>query len=376
MNNRQIKQVRMFVRVRTFFSINSILLMAFLPLGLLITDFLLLFKNLESEIGIQDEDNKGVAKGKNDLRALMIALTVPLSRKARVWAKAAKNSKLATQFDIHKTSFGISELEDLTLGTNIMGILNLNATELVAYNITALQLTELGTVVAAFKKELETPELATTEAKTSTENIATGITKIMEQLVDIDDLLIPEFEITDAAIVASYKENRIIGEAAVQHTTLTTHTYADDAHTIPLNGANMSIVELNRSCTSDVDGMAEIVQFKDGSYNLRIVSAGKADMILPFNIKRGKHVEMNIVMVPNKIRGTILTASRKPATNCKVLIQGTTIEVVPDDFGNFILLNIPDGNGVIEATNTDGLSVSLPFVMVNGRELVINLVLG
>ena len=376
MNNRQIKQVRMFVRVRLFFTINSILLMAFLPLGVLITDFLLMLKSLEGEIGTQDLDNKGIAKGKDELRAMMVSVVVPLSRKARVFAKASKNTKLATQFDIHKTSFGVSELEDLTLGTNIMGILNLNATELVAYNITALQLTTLGTVVAAFKKELETPELASTEAKTSTENIATGITKIMEQLVDIDDLLIPEFEITEPAIVASYKENRIIGEAAVQHTTVTTHIYADDAHTIPLNGANMSIVELNRSCTSDVDGMAEIVQFKDGSYTMKIESAGKADMILPFNIKRGKHVEINIVMVPNKIKGTILTVGRKPATNCKVLIQGTTIEVVPDDFGNFILLNIPDGNGVIEATNTDGLSVSQAFVMVNGRELVINLVLG
>ena len=350
--------------------------MAFLPLGLLITDFLLMFKNLEGEIGIQDEDNKGITKGKNDLRAMMIALTVPLSRKARVWAKAIKNSKLATQFDIHKTSFGVSELEDLTLATNIMGILNLNATELVAYNITALQLTDLGTVIAAFKKEVETPAIASTEEKTSTENIATGITKIMEQLVDIDDLLIPEFEITDASTVAAYKENRIIGEAAVQHTAVTTHIYEDEAHTLPITGAIMGIDELNRSGTSDVDEMSEIIQFKDGSYNLRIVSAGKVDMILPFNIKRGKRVEMNIVMVPNKITGSILTASKKPVTNCKVLIKGTTIEVAPDYFGNFILLNIPDGNGVIVATNTDGLSVSQPFVMVNGRELMINLVLG
>ena len=157
---------------------------------------------------------------------------------------------------------------------------------------------------------------------------------------------------------------------------MTTHIYEDEAHTLPITGAIMGIDELNRSGTSDVDGMSEIIQFKDGSYNLRIVSAGKVDMILPFNIKRGKRVEMNIVMVPNKITGSILTASKKPVTNCKVLIKGTTIEVAPDYFGNFILLNIPDGNGVIVATNTEGLSVSQPFVMVNGRELVINLVLG
>ena len=376
MNNRQIKQVRMFVRVRLFFTINSILLMAFLPLGVLITDFLLMLKSLEGEIGTQDLDNKGIAKGKDELRAMMVAVVVPLSRKARVFAKASKNTKLATQFDIHKTSFGVSELEDLALGTNIMALLNLNATALIAYNITALQLTAAGIIITSYKEALESPSIASSELKTSTENIATDITLIMEQLVDIDDLLIPEFEISNAAIVAAYKENRIIGEAAVQHTTVTTHIYEDEAHTTPIVGAEMSIAELNRTSTSDVDGMAEIVQFKYGQYSLKIVAVGKVDIVVPFNIKRGKHIEMNIVMIPNKISGSILTASGKPAKNCTVLVKGTIINVVPDVFGRFCLLNVPDGNGVIEATDTNGVSVSQPFLMVNGRELLINLVLG
>ena len=372
MNNRQIKQVKMFIRIRLFFSNNTTLLQAFAPLWLLITDFLLSLKSLEGEINTQDLDNTGITSSKDGKRALMISLIVPLSRKARVWAKASGDKALATQFDIHKSSFGISELEDLALATNIIALLNLNATALVAYNITALQLTAAGTAVTSFKDAITTPDQSASESETATTNIANDITNIMDQLVDIDDLLIPEYEITNATVVANYKTNRVIGEAAVQHTTATVHIYEDDAHVSPVVGATFSIVELNRSGVSNGEGMAEIVQFKEGNYTMKIVATGKVDVIMPLSIKSGKHVETNIVMVPNKISGTLMVGD-KPAVNSKVLIQGTIIQVVPDDFGNFVLPNIPDGNGVIEATNVSGQSVTQPFVMVNGRELVINL---
>ena len=35
---------------------------------------------------------------------------------------------------------------------------------------------------------------------------------------------------------------------------------------------------------------------------------------------------MNIVMIPNKIKDSTLTAGKKPDTNCKGLIEANTIE--------------------------------------------------
>ena len=372
MNNRQLKQVRMFIRMRLFFAKSKLAFTTFLPLVQLITNFLLLLTGLENEINAQDLDATGIAKGKEDKRLLMIKLIVPLARKGKVYAGTIPNKDLETQLNIRKTDFGVSEIMDLAIAENAMKIINANAVSLVAYNITALQLTAGNDALKDFKDSVEKPEEAGTANKAATENIAKDITLCSAILADIDDLLISEYEETIATMVSEYKINRKIGTAAKQHTAVTVHVYGDAAHSTPILGAMMEIVELGRITATDSDGMAEVIQFTGGNYTLRIKAKGKVNYELPFTIKSGKKIELDIILVPNVIYG-IVKNNGKLALGQPVSIENTSLQVMTDNFGSFKMPDVPDGHGVIKTSTPGGDSVSIPYEMVNGENLNIDL---
>ncbi len=372
MNNRQLKQVRMFIRMRLFFAKSKLTFTGFLPLVQLIADWLLGLTDLEADITAQGLNETGIAKGKLDKRTLMIDLIIPLARKAKVWAKKAKNAQLVALFNVHHNNFWVSEVEDLALAKNIIAALNLNATVLVDYNITALQLTDAGLAITDFGTAIAKPEEAEGIAKTATEKIALGITTLMEELGDIDDLIISEYEVSIPSLVMEYKTNRRIGEPANQHTSMKVHVYGDVAHSTPILGATMGIVELGRTVATDVDGMAEMSQFVGGNYTLTIVAKGKVNYTAPFTIKVGKKMEQDIILTPNIIYGSV-TNNGKPALNQPVSIENTNLQVMTDNFGNFEMPDVADGHGVIKTSTPGGDSFSIPFVMVNGEKLRIDL---
>ena len=372
MNNRQLKQVRMFIRMRLFFAKNKLSFAGFLPLVQLITDWLLGLTELEADITVQGLNETGIAKGKTDKRTLMIDLIVPIARKAKVWAKKVKNAELSTLFNVRQKNFWVSEIEDLALAKSIIAALNLNAADLVAYNITPLQLTDAGLAITDFGLAIAKPEEADTTAKTATENIAIGITKLMEDLGDIDDLIIPEYEVTIPTLMMDYKTNRRIGEPASQHTSMKVHVYGDAAHSTPILGAVVGIVELGRNTFTDVDGMGELTKFVGGNYTLNIVAKGKVNYHAPFTIKAGKKIEQDIIMLPNIIYGNV-TNNGKPALNQPVSIENTNLQVMTDNFGKFEMPDVADGHGVIKTSTPGGDSVFVPFVMVNGERLKIDL---
>ena len=375
MNNRQLKQVRMFIRMRLFFAKSKLTFAGFLPLVQLITDWLLGLTDLEADITLQGLNETGIAKGKSDKRTLMIELIIPLARKAKVWAKKVKNAELVALFNVHHNNFLVSEIEDLALAKNIIAALNLNATVLVAYNITPLQLTDAGLAITDFGIAITKPEEAEGIAKTATEKIALGISTLMEELGDIDDLVIPEYEVTVPTLVMEYKTNRRIGEPANQHTSMKVHVYGDVAHSTPILGAAVEIIELGRTVATDVDGMGEIAQFVGGNYTLKIIAKGKVNYTSPFTIKVGKKIEQDIIMLPNIIYGSV-TNNGKPALNQPVSIENTNLQVMTDNFGNYEMPDVADGHGVIKSSTPGGDSISIPYVMVNGEKLKIDLLIS
>ena len=372
MNNRQLKQIRMFIRMRLFFKKNTLVLTVFGPLAALIVKFLLGLTALENEVNIQDLNMTGVAKDKVKKKNVMIELIIPLARKAMVWALEIGNETVASQFDIHRSDFECSEVEYVAIVDNVYDLLTTNSLALVTYNITALQLTALDAAIEDFKDTVETPEMSLALGKAATSKAVTEIKTNMSMLTKIDDLLISEFGITNADMVLDYKINRKIGTQATQHTILTAHVYGDIAHTTPILGAIISIVELDRSVGTDNEGMGEIVQFAGGNYNLKIVAKGKVNYLQAFTVKSGKHLELDIVLTPNIIYGSV-TNNGKPALNQPVSIENTNLQVMTDNFGNFEMPDVPDGHGVIKTSTPGGDSVSVPFDMVNGEDLNIDL---
>ncbi len=371
MNKKQIAQVNMFTRMKLFFGKYAAILTPFAALAALIAKFNTQQALLQNEIDAQGIDTTGVAQSKDSLKTTMLNLLIPMARKARVWAKANNNSILEVQFDIVKSSFDVADTIAISLAENLMTALNANAAALLAYNITAAQLTAAGNAVTAFKNAVGTPQQQANALQVATTSIVGSIKTIADLMGDVDDLLIPEFAVSQANMVAEYENNRRIGNAATHHTNVVAHIYNDVAKMNPITGASISIDSLNRSSTSNKDGKAEIVQFKAGDYSLTVKATNHIDQHISFSIKGGKHVELDVVMSDGRVVGAASTTV-KPVANANVTIAGTNFSATTDSDGKYSFMGVPAGSQTINIATQGGDSGSKTVTVLSGEVVVVD----
>jgi hypothetical protein len=91
-----------------------------------------------------------------------------------------------------------------------------------------------------------------------------------------------------------------------------------------------------------------------------------------FTIKRGKVLDLEVVMVPNIVTGKILSFSGTPAQENNVSVVDTMITTMSDGFGKYELSQVPEGRGYIEVSNPGGTTMRLPYFYVKGQHLVID----
>ena len=173
-------------------------------------------------------------------------------------------------------------------------------------------------------------------------------------------------------MVSEYFYDRKLFVIGTRHTTLNVHVFGDEEHTTHVAGAVFNIASLNRGDVTDLNGDGELVQFKGGNYSLNVKAIGFVDQDVPFSIKRGKVLELDITMVPNIITGNALSHLGKAAAGYNVNIIDTTIGTTTDAFGNFELTEVPEGNGFVEITNVDGDKLRKPYSLVQGQNLKID----
>jgi len=296
MTNRQTSQTNMFNKVSLFFNKYETTLSVFLPLWMIVKQFFTYMDNLDSLLQQQQTETKGETKNKMLLLQLMSAALLPLARKARVWSAQQQNMTLEELFNVTESDFTAAKLATVTLARNILAGLNANAADLLAMNVTAQQLTDAGTAIDNFEGSLGLTAQAQNVAKSGTQGLAQVINDINALLRDIDDLLIAEFSASEPGIVTEYKNNRIVGNSVSRHTTLTLHVYADAAKTQPISGAVITLNRKNLSTTTDLQGTGVIEKFKSRDVIATVSAAGFADSTVPFTIKNGQHVEMDLVM--------------------------------------------------------------------------------
>jgi hypothetical protein len=94
-------------------------------------------------------------------------------------------------------------------------------------------------------------------------------------------------------MVNEYLINRSIDKLPTRHSGI--HAVISDAATgKALQGAVLSIA--GKTTTSDINGLAEIVKIKTGTYNITVTLTGYATQTLKVEIVRGKIQEMEIKM--------------------------------------------------------------------------------
>lgn len=298
MNSKQSLKVAMFLRVSLFFKKYDTILKLFIFLYAVIEDFQVANTSIQPTLEKQAADTTGLTKTKEQALADVLALLVPMSRKAFAWAKVKKNEVLKALFDIHNKDFQVNApgQNDLTLVNNVLTGLSENATALLVVNITQLQLDAVIALAVTFKKTLGTPQLAKKDTVAATVSLEEEILELTDLEETCYELLVNEYNITNHDMVLEYETSRKIGDAVKRHTTAQVFVYLDAAKTIPVKDADVTIVERNRTEVTDYQGMAEIIQFTGGKLTLLIKAKNHPEVTHPFQIKNGEHIEIDIVL--------------------------------------------------------------------------------
>jgi hypothetical protein len=94
-------------------------------------------------------------------------------------------------------------------------------------------------------------------------------------------------------MVKEYLANRVLDKLPTHHSGIS--ICITDAETgADLEGAILAVN--GKTATSDIDGMAEIIKVKPGTYNMSVTLADYATQTIKTVIEKGKLTELNVKM--------------------------------------------------------------------------------
>ena len=226
----------------------------------------------------------------------MIDLIWPLVRKANGWALTTGDVDMQNTFGLTDDDFKLEQDSLIVLIDKLLKTLKDNILLLTPYNITLLNIGVVQTAETNFVTFKELPKQQQLSKKTITSNISKEI-KATDKVLEIcDNLILGEFEVSLPDMVKEYNFDRTVNYSVSRHTMIKAHVFGDEEHNEPIFGAIVGIVSLNRFETTDIEGEGDIVQFKGGDYILQVKAVGFEDAEIPFSIKRGKQIDIDVVM--------------------------------------------------------------------------------
>ena len=289
-------QVGMFKRVKIIFVKFLTLFSPVKPLNEEMDNFNTLEDKIEGYIQEQSDGTGSTTATKAEKKATAIKLVMQLVQKSRPWAKKTKNNDLISLLNVSDSSFSGEEIPVAAALQKIATGIKDHVAELAEYNVTDNDVKAALDAVTAFENTIGTPQNQKETSVLAGQNLSAAIKAIIAILDDCDDLIEGNFAQTNPNEVAEYHAARVIGKSTSRHTTLLAHVYEDAAKAKPIFNAIATITELKRHDDTDIDGLAEIVKFKPGTYHLVITAKGFTDKTILFTIKSGQHLNLDVVM--------------------------------------------------------------------------------
>ena len=298
MTKRQTAKVNMLIAMILFFDKYHSVFTTFVQLVTEITGFTTSYDDLQIEIGKQGLKISGVAVTKDTTLETAIKLTVKSARKARAWAKNTGNATLEALFDVQVSTFGeMTQSVVINSLTTIRAALNTNISSLTAYKVVAADVTAITTAIGLAATDIGTPKQAITTRAVATGQIEVLIDECDAYLEIIDDLLVPEYQDTDAEMVAEYHLSRAISSLGNKATGLKV-TGSNAATGAFLVDVMVTIVEVARSEATDIVGIALIERIKPGTYHVTCKKVGFVDYTIIVEFTLGKITSLAVAMMP------------------------------------------------------------------------------
>ena len=298
MTKRQTAKLNMLIAMILFFEKYSITFATFVQLVTEITGFTGSYDQLQLEIAQQALKISGVTTTKETNLEKAIKLTVKSARKARAWAKNTGNAKLEALFDVQISSFAeMTQSVVINSLTTIKTTLNSNISSLTAYKVVATDVTAISTAINLASSDIGTPKQAITTRAVATSQIEVFIDECDAYLGIIDDLLVPEYEDTDAAMVEAYHLSRNISSLGNKATGLKV-TVTNATTGGKLQDVTVTIIEVARSGVSDITGISLIERIKPGTYHITCTKVSFVTVTAIIEFELGKISSLAVAMMP------------------------------------------------------------------------------
>ena len=238
-------------------------------------------------------------KMKATARASVIAQLVAACLLALEWAKTQNDEQLIKDFSINKSDFDGKINAMITLANYTYGVLNNNKAAIIAATeVTALQITGILTAITLLQTLQKAPAAARTSQKTVTALYPPAFVNATAGKDTLVNLIKGAYTIGANANAQLVKdlENALIFAGNVQHDYLKV-TFLKAGTNIRIEGAILTIVELSRHSTSDIEGFAEITEFVPGTYHVTFTATGYITQTQVIAIASGEKVEVTVEMV-------------------------------------------------------------------------------
>jgi hypothetical protein len=294
MNHHQIEKNGMYQKLSVFFANtkNSAIWQSFTRLVNEILKFTNLTETLATYMVQQGTGTNGLTITKDSAFVTMVKLIVNKAQRAYVWAVDNQNASLMQTFDVVKTDLlDGPETDALVKVKNIRNALNDNIAAMKDIQLSSADVTAIDAAITTYESTLGTSGAAQSHKMGGTEGIDNVVRQIDQSLDIIDKLLDSTYSETNPDMVQEYWNNRAIDKLPTRHSGLSVHitnakTGSDiEGATLQLNG---------KSDTSDINGIAEIIKIKSGTYNATITYNEITETINKVVIEKGKITEIEV----------------------------------------------------------------------------------
>lgn len=292
----QVLKKQMYARVRAFFATHQTVFSSYTPLLKEIAIFEEQLIALEAAEGAQAKIVSDVAARKERLLRTWATALKMLNITARAYARRVQPDLLPV---IHtKAAYYIltSGEEAAERGKASIAVLRAHAADIIdkGYNLTTEQVDQVYDRIVAFEAILSRPSTEIDQKKQGTADMAQAMRQIDDALRVVDDLIPSKYAIDQWELVAAYRLARRIGQPQTNSTTLRAHVVEEGR---PVWRAEVLIRELGRRAETDMEGYAEIKQFRRGDYHIDVYRDGAlvASRVARFMLGKTVHLTIDVV---------------------------------------------------------------------------------
>jgi hypothetical protein len=248
----------------------------------------------------QESPTEGITQDAKNKKKLMARTVISVAKKARPIARKAGKLELLAKLDYaFYYIFNAPKMDALSRAKRIQKAISENLTFLTI--VKPADVTAMTTTINEYEAALVKPRAAIENKKaTGTDALTELYRKGNDAADNIYDFITGFYELTNPVLIEEFDLVCGIQKEGVHHTGI--KAMMVDVHppagaiTQLIEGAEMKIVELNKTGKSDINGIAEIQKFLCGTYHVEFSKVGFVTKTMIVFVKRGQIVELEVEM--------------------------------------------------------------------------------